>query len=433
MSRPAGLAGNREQRREELFGDAEHLVDQARVHVDVGADRLGAALDLGEELRGQALDGLDELELRLVLGALRQLAGVALADDGARVAQGVDGVAHAVDQAGAVVGLLAQDPAQVVGHLALVRPVGDAGLEVVLHGDGLEVGAAVLGAFQAGDAAGIGRIRICAAGGEHAGGEGRVVAAAVLGMEHEHDVEHLGFLRGVAHVGAQHPQHGLGRGQAGLGRVDVHAAAGLLLARQVAQRRQAGQAAQQLHGHVDLVLGGDEVCILIVGVQQQDAAGEHVHGACRGRVHDQVGHKAVRQVAPLVEHGVESVERGLVGELASDQQEGELLVAKAPFCRSVVHQVEDVVAAQGQAALIGGLHAVLCGVAVHVADAGDTSDHTRAVRVAQTSLDVELGVVVGGDVLVRAEVLIEDGVSGIGHRHLPGYGSANTAQGARLA
>ena len=62
-----------------------------------------------------------------------------------------------------------------------------------------------------------------------------------------------------------------------------------------------------------------------------------------------------------------------------------------------------------------------------------TSDHTRAVRVAQTSLDVELGVVVGGDVLVRAEVLIEDGVSGIGHRHLPGYGSANTAQGARLA
>ena len=62
VRRPAGHAGDGEQRRKERLGHAEHLLDKARVQVDVGADGLGHAV-IAHYLRGQALDALDECEL----------------------------------------------------------------------------------------------------------------------------------------------------------------------------------------------------------------------------------------------------------------------------------------------------------------------------------------------------------------------------------
>ena len=44
VRRPTGHAGDGEQRRKERLGHAEHLVDKARVQVDVGADGLGHAV-----------------------------------------------------------------------------------------------------------------------------------------------------------------------------------------------------------------------------------------------------------------------------------------------------------------------------------------------------------------------------------------------------
>lgn len=92
VRRPTGHAGDGEQRRKERLGHAEHLVDKARVQVDVGADGLGHAV-VAHDLGCQALDALDERELiaQVLLGGKR--ARVTAADLGARVAERIDGVA----------------------------------------------------------------------------------------------------------------------------------------------------------------------------------------------------------------------------------------------------------------------------------------------------------------------------------------------------
>ena len=56
-------------------------------------------------------------------------------------------MAHAVNQAGAVKGLLVQQLVEVGADLLLVAPVLDVGLDVLEHAHHLNVGAAMLGAL----------------------------------------------------------------------------------------------------------------------------------------------------------------------------------------------------------------------------------------------------------------------------------------------
>ena len=77
------------------------------------------------------------------------MTGTLLQDHLTGVADGVHCVAHAVDQTGAVTGLLAQDAAQILAHLIVILRVfhmlQDV-LELAVHH---QVGTAVLGALQA--------------------------------------------------------------------------------------------------------------------------------------------------------------------------------------------------------------------------------------------------------------------------------------------
>ena len=94
-------------------------------------------------------------------------------------------MAHAVDQAGVVKGLLMQQLFQVILHRVLVAVIGDMFLHIVEHFDDLNVGAAVLGSLQRSQGRRDGGISIGAGGGDHVGGKGRVVSAAVLRVEHQ--------------------------------------------------------------------------------------------------------------------------------------------------------------------------------------------------------------------------------------------------------
>ncbi len=60
---PADHSGCGEEGGEELLGDAEHIVDKARVHIHVGADDLVAVLHREENAGGEALDALYEFKL----------------------------------------------------------------------------------------------------------------------------------------------------------------------------------------------------------------------------------------------------------------------------------------------------------------------------------------------------------------------------------
>ena len=158
---------------------------------------------VAHHLRCQALDALDERELiaQVLLGG--KCARVTAAHLGARVAQRVDGVAHTVDETRAVEGLLVENLAQVGRDLVLVLPIGDVRTDVLVHGHDLGVGAAVARALERADSRGVGGIRVGGRRRQHAASEGGVVASAVLGMQHEHNVEQHRLIAGERHAAAQ--------------------------------------------------------------------------------------------------------------------------------------------------------------------------------------------------------------------------------------
>ena len=192
----------------------------------------------------------------------------------------------------------------------------------------------------------------------------------MLGMQHEHDVEHAGFLGRVLHVVTQHVEEGLGRGKTWFWWVDVHGTAGdgALATCQIRQRGDAGQAAQELNGNLDLmalVYGVDLVCS-IGGVEHEHAACHHVHDVFGRIVHDEVVDEAIRQIAITIDGGIEALELGTLGKIARNQKVGELFVARTPLGGSRIDEVFDIVATQGQAAIVGHAHALVREIAMHV-------------------------------------------------------------------
>ena len=106
---PARNARDGEERCVQLLRNAQHLIDEAGVHIHVCADLLALAQALGERAQTLALDVLHELEVGDSALALKQLARVFLEQHRARIADGVDRVAQTIDLAAADVGLLVED------------------------------------------------------------------------------------------------------------------------------------------------------------------------------------------------------------------------------------------------------------------------------------------------------------------------------------
>ena len=192
----------------------------------------------------------------------------------------------------------------------------------------------------------------------------------MLCMQHKHDVEHARLLGRVLHVVAQHVEESLGGRQPRLGRIDVHGASrdGALPARKVGQGGDAGKAAQELDGDLDLVtlVDGVDFVRAIGGIEHEHAASHHVHDVFGRIVHDEVVDETVGQIAIAVDGGIEAVELGPLGQVTRDEQVGKFLVTGAIFCCGRVDEILDIIATQGQAALVGHAHALVREVAVHV-------------------------------------------------------------------
>ena len=180
-------------------------------------------LFLGKDLRGQALNAAQQLVLLVVALLVGQALGVGFQNLRTGVAHRVDSVAHAVDQAAAVAALLAEDLAQELADLVVVGRVLDIFQNVIQLVHDLQVRAAVLGAFQRADGRADGRIGVRAGAGQHAAGEGRAVAAAVVRVDEQAEVEQTRFLVGELLVGAVGAQNMLRRALALGGQVEVHA------------------------------------------------------------------------------------------------------------------------------------------------------------------------------------------------------------------
>ena len=162
-------------------------------------------LFLGKDLRGQPLDAAQHLVFLIVALFIGKVFGVGFQNLRARVTQGVNCVAHAVNQAAAVAALPAEDLAQELADLVVVCRILDIFENVVQLVHDLQVCAAVLGALQRADGRRNRRVCIRAGAGQHAAGEGRAVAAAVVGVDKQAEVEQPRLLMGellVSAVGA---------------------------------------------------------------------------------------------------------------------------------------------------------------------------------------------------------------------------------------
>ena len=149
--------------------------------------------------------------------------GALLQDDLTGVAHGIDRMAHAVDQAGAVARLPAQDAAQILAHLVIVLRVLHMLEDILQLTVDHQVGTAVLGALQRANGGCNGRVGVGARGGQHTGGKGGAVAAAVVCVDQQTHIQQLRFLVGELLVRAVGAEDVLCRALAGLGQVEEHA------------------------------------------------------------------------------------------------------------------------------------------------------------------------------------------------------------------
>ena len=254
-------------------------------------------------------------------------------------------MAHTVDQALLVKGLPVHDLAQVIAHGVLIGGVSHMGAHIVHHVHDLDVGAAVFGAFQAGQCRRNDRVGIGPGGSDHAGGEGGVVAAAVFHVQQQGNVQNVGFQIGVLAVGPQHLQQVFRRGKFRFGPVNVHAAVALIvMVGVVAIDRQHGEYADQLDALFQLSLQVGLADIIIIAGQGEHTAGQRVHQVLAGGFHNDVPHKVGRKVPAFGKAILEGFQLLLVGQIPQQQKIRRFLkgIALAP---QAADQVIDVVTA----------------------------------------------------------------------------------------
>ena len=213
----------------------------------------------------------------------------------------------------------------------------------------------------------------------------------------------MGLLLGVALIGVQHQQEILRRRQIFPGIVDVQAfAVNIVALGGVGVGHNGGETGDQLDGLYEHVLQTGVVGILVIGVQRQHAAGQLVHHIGAGILEDNILGKSLGQGPGAGEHGGKLPNLRLVGQIAHQQQKGDLLIAKGAICYMGLDNIFHIDAAIVQTTLRRDDLTVLDIVTDHTADLCHAGHDAGAVAVAQTALDL-VGKIFGGDVVLLAD------------------------------
>ena len=298
---------------------------------------------------------------------LRHMLRVFFQQHGTGIGDGVYRVTQTVDLTGAVTGLTVQQLVEVILDGAVIMGI-HIFLDILEHLHHLGVGAAVERTLQGAYGAGDGAVGIGTAGGHGAADEGGVVAAAVLGVDHQHHIQQMGFLLGVLFVGTYHPQEVFRRGQIILREMDVQGIPLEIVAlHRVGVGHDRGEAAHQLDGLQQHVFHRGVVGIIVIGVQRQHAAGQLVHDVPAGMAHDHVLGKALRQFPGPLHDLVEVLQLRPGGQIAQQQQIGHLLKAKGTGLAVGLNNFVEFNAAIVQPARHGDPLAVLNEIALYAA------------------------------------------------------------------
>ena len=391
MSAPAGYPRHSEDRRVQLLGQAEHLINEARIKVDVGRNALVHLPVLRDDLRGELFD----TRVQAVFSGLAlfdgQLLDEALEHLRSRVGDRVYRVSDTVDEAAFVISFLVEYLFEISGDLVVVLPVAHVLFDILHHTHDAQVSAAVLGAFQRAQSRRDGRICIRAGRGDDAGGEGRVVAAAVLGVEYQREVEHLGLQGCEGAVGSQRPEQHLGRRLTGKWVVDIQTVAlRIMVVRLIRVHREQGEQRYELEALSEHVVDAQVHDVVIVRSEGQHGLGERVHEVLARSLEDNVAHEVLGQHARVGQKLHKVVKLILSGELREQQQIHYLFKTVASVGDTAADDVDHVDPAIKELAVGGDGLSVHDLVLAYLADVGESGENALAVEVAQTDVDIIL-------------------------------------------
>ena len=280
-----------------------------------------------------------------------------LKDLGSGIGKRINRMPHAVDEAAPVKGFLIHYFFEVGTDLTLVRRITHMLPYVVHHPNDLDVGAAVLRAFQGRESRRDDGIGIGAGGGDHACRKGRVVSAAVLHMEDQGRIENPSLQLRIFLIRTKHIKDVFCCGAVRVGAVDVHAPPQIVvIVGMITVNGQHREDADEAHGlaeHIFHRVIGNPV---VVGGQRQHAFRHGVHDILARRFHDDVPGEVLRKSPKLVKLFAEGIEFLPVRKLSHEKKVGHLL--KAPVS-DAIYQIIDLIAPEPELSVAGN------GLSVH--------------------------------------------------------------------
>ena len=325
-------------------------------------------------------------------------------------------MAQTVDLAGAVARLAVENAIQIRVQRRVVRSFADVFADIAEHLHDLGVRTAVERALQRADCARNGAVGVGAGRSHGAADEGGVVAG-MLGMENEHEVEQMRFLRRVGRIGADHAQNILGDGQLRLRIVqDEGVSVKIMPLGGKGVRRDEREARDEADGLPQNVVQRGIVRTVVIGIEGEDAAGQLVHDVAAGGLEDHVLGEPGWHGACAGHDVVEALLLRLRGQRAEQQQIRDLLIAERAAFPMGLDNILDADAAVIELAGHGNAFAVHHIIALHAADLADADEHARAVRVAQAALDALVFKILRGDGILLRNVFTQMGDVGFKKR-----------------
>ena len=274
--------------------------------------------------------------------------------------------------------------------------------DVLHHFHDLDVGAAVLGTLQGGHGRRDGGIGVGARRGDDPGGEGGIVAAAVLHVENQRRVQDLCLRGGVFFVGAEHHQKVFRCGKGRVRPVNDHAVHIFIVIVGVVsvngQQRELGNQLDALpEGIADAGVDG----AFVIGRQGENAPGHGVHDVLAGGFHDDVPGEVGGKGSALAQQCPEFLRGGAVRQLPHKQKVGDFLVAKLRFPEGA-DQVFHPVAPVPELTVAGKFFSVHDFGGRDLGNVRQPGEYAVAVFVPKPLLDAVLVVQPGGDGVVPA-------------------------------
>ena len=299
MSAPAADARHCKNRREQLYRQPQHLIDQTGIEVDIGADAL-VHLPL---FRNQSRCGFSHVLVEFILLFKsvfhREPFCTGVKNLCAGIGYGINRMSHSVDQARLVECLFVEQGGEVVFDFVPVMDV-DMPLHIVEHAHDLDVGAAVLRSFEGAERCCDRGVGVGAGGSHDMGGEGGVVSAAVIGVDHQRKVKHSGFHAGKAAVLAHHMKDVFRRRKMRFRVADQKTLAEMIVpVAAVGIHAQHRKHRDEVEALAQYVGRGNIIRIGVIYIQGKHCPRKDVHDIFAGCFQDEISREGFRQGADI--------------------------------------------------------------------------------------------------------------------------------------